>query len=60
MEEKIEELCAEILLMPLFTEKNKNVQGNECFSLFIDCTRCKRTIWYDFQNYLPNLCHHII
>ncbi|XP_048786516.1 uncharacterized protein KIAA0825 homolog isoform X3 [Lagopus muta] len=27
MEEKIEELCAEILLMPLFTEKNKNVQG---------------------------------
>ncbi|XP_021235375.1 uncharacterized protein KIAA0825 homolog isoform X1 [Numida meleagris] len=27
MEEKIEELSAEILLMPLFTEKNKNVQG---------------------------------
>eukprot|EP00076_Gallus_gallus_P035404 XP_025000942.1 uncharacterized protein KIAA0825 homolog isoform X4 [Gallus gallus] len=27
MEEKIEELSAEILLMPLFSEKNKNVQG---------------------------------
>ncbi|XP_017662794.1 PREDICTED: uncharacterized protein KIAA0825 homolog isoform X6 [Lepidothrix coronata] len=27
MEEKIEELCAEILLLPSFMERNKNVQG---------------------------------
>lgn len=50
MEEKIEELSAEILLVPSFTEKNKNVQGNECFSLFIDSTLCKRIILYDFQH----------
>lgn len=33
MEEKIEELSTEILLVPSFTEKNKNIQGNECFFL---------------------------
>jgi len=28
MEEKIKELLAEILLVPSFTEKSKDVQGN--------------------------------
>lgn len=50
MEEKIEELSAEILLLPSFLEKNKNVQGNERFSLFIASTLCKRIILYDFQH----------
>lgn len=59
MEEKIEELSAEILLVPSFTERNKNAQGNEHFSLFIDSTLCKRIILYDFSTF-PNLCHHIL
>uniref|UniRef100_A0A8D0FAE3 KIAA0825 n=1 Tax=Strix occidentalis caurina TaxID=311401 RepID=A0A8D0FAE3_STROC len=45
MEEKIEELSTEILLVPSLTEKSKNVQGNERFSLFIDSTLCKRIIY---------------
>lgn len=60
MEEKIEELSAEILLLPSFLEKNKNVQGNDFFSLFIVSTLCKRIILHYFQHELPNLCHHVL
>lgn len=52
MEEKIEELSAEILLVPSFTERSKNVQGNEHFCLFIDYPLCKRVIWCAFQHQL--------
>lgn len=53
MEEKLEELSAEILLVPSFTERNKNAQGNEHFSLFINSTLCKRIIYMILNiNYL--------